>query len=59
MDEPTLAILDAMAEKIEALTERVDAAERKLAEQCSCKEWEARLRPDAGDVPGNSGKVVD
>lgn len=50
MDEPTLAIMDAMAEKIEALTERVEAAEKKLAEQCSCKEWETRLRPDAGDV---------
>lgn len=52
MDKQTvLTIMDAMAEKIEALTERVEAAEKKLAEQCSCRAWETRLRPDAGDVP--------
>jgi len=41
MDAQTLAVLDAMAQKMEALTERVEAAEKKLedARQCSCKTW--------------------
>lgn len=60
MDAKTLlAVLDAMAQKLEALTERVEAAEKKLAEHRSCQAWDMRLRPDAGDVPVNSGKVVD
>lgn len=45
MDKQTvLTIMDAMAEKIEALTERVEAAEKKLAEQCSCREWASNFR---------------
>lgn len=31
MDHQFLAVMDAMAEKIEALTERVEAAERRLS----------------------------
>ena len=43
MDNTTLAIM-------EALAARVEAAEKKLAEKCSCQTWETRLRPNAGDV---------
>ena len=50
MDNTTLAIMDALAAKIEALAARVEAAEKKLTEKCSCREWESRLRPDAGDM---------
>jgi hypothetical protein len=31
--------MDALAEKIEVLTERVAEAEKRLAEKCSCEKW--------------------
>lgn len=61
--------LEALKERIEMAESRI----RELQSGCSCVtwrehtgvpragdvEWKVRLRPDAGDVPGNSGKVVD
>ena len=49
MDEQTLKIMDAMAEKIEALTARVEAAEKKLAEQCSCEAWRKPAKNGASE----------
>lgn len=74
MDDLALKIMYVMAEKIEALSERIEMAEAQIKDMergCSCQtwrehtciprgvEWNVRLRPDAGDVPGNSGKLVD
>lgn len=46
MDEQmTMMVLEAMAQKIEALTERIAVMDKKLNEQCSCKKWANDLRP--------------
>lgn len=45
MDATTaLRIMDALAEKIEVLTERVAEAEKRLADKCSCEKWVRNLR---------------
>ena len=43
--QQALAIMDVMAQKIEALTERIAVMDKKLNEQCSCKKWANDLRP--------------
>lgn len=55
MDATTvLRIMDALAEKIEVLTERLAEmsakyaeVEKRLAEKCSCEKWASGLRPGA------------
>lgn len=37
--QQALAIMDVMAQKIEALTERIAVMDKKLNEQCSCEKW--------------------
>jgi len=40
MDDVTaLRIMDALAEKIEALAERLAEAEKRVMEKCSCEKW--------------------
>lgn len=45
--QQALAIMDVMAQKIEALTERIAVMDKKLNEQCSCKKWVNELRSGA------------
>lgn len=42
-----MMVMDTMAQMFETLVKRIEATERRLEEQCSCKKWVNDLKPGA------------